>query len=157
MGSIYAMMGVVYNVMFSASRVMSFTTGQLGMLGGVLGAAFVGILGLPAIVGLVLTLACCALVGIVTERDFLRRVIADQRDPSETSVSEIMTRSILTCTPDTRLEEVRATMRDRRVRHMPVIDAGRLVGMISIGDLNFAESQSLTQQVEQLEMYIRTA
>ena len=97
------------------------------------------------------------LVGIVTERDFLRRVIADQRDPSETSVSEIMTRSILTCTPDTRLEEVRATMRDRRVRHMPVIDAGRLVGMISIGDLNFAESQSLTQQVEQLEMYIRTA
>ncbi|ORE90904.1 inner-membrane translocator [Stappia sp. 22II-S9-Z10] len=75
MGSIYAMMGVVYNVMFSASRVMSFTTGQLGMLGGVLGAAFVGILGLPAIVGLVLTLACCALVGIVTEVVAVRPVL----------------------------------------------------------------------------------
>ena len=51
------------------------------------------------------------LVGIVTERDFLRRVIAASRDPSTTRVSEIMTRSILTCTPDTRLDEVRATMR----------------------------------------------
>jgi CBS domain-containing protein len=97
------------------------------------------------------------LVGIVTERDFLRRVIAEQIDPAETTVSQIMTRSILTCTPDTRLDEVRSTMRERRVRHMPIIDAGRLVGMISIGDLNFAESQSLTEQVEQLEMYIRTA
>ena len=97
------------------------------------------------------------LVGIVTERDFLRRVIAASRDPSTTRVSEIMTRSILTCAPDPRLDEVRATMRSRRIRHMPIIENDRLVGMISIGDLNFAESQSLTQQVEQLEMYIRTA
>jgi CBS domain-containing protein len=97
------------------------------------------------------------LVGIVTERDFLRRVIAENRDASKAVVSEIMTRNILTCTPDTRLDEVRSTMRDRRVRHVPVIDAGRLVGMISIGDLNFAESRTLTEQVEQLEMYIRTA
>lgn len=97
------------------------------------------------------------LVGIVTERDFLRRVIADRKDPAETTVSEIMTRAILTCTPDTRLDEVRSTMRDRRVRHMPIIECDRLVGMISIGDLNFAESQVLTEQVEQLEMYIRTA
>ena len=97
------------------------------------------------------------LVGIVTERDFLRRVIAANRDPSTTRVSEIMTRSILTCTPDTRLDEVRATMRSRRIRHMPIIENDRLVGMISIGDLNFAESQTLNEQVEQLEMYIRTA
>lgn len=97
------------------------------------------------------------LVGIVTERDFLRRVIAENRDPGSTRVSEIMTRSILTCTPDTRLDEVRATMRDRRVRHMPIIECDRLVGMISIGDLNFAESCTLNEQVEQLEMYIRTA
>lgn len=97
------------------------------------------------------------IVGIVTERDFLRRVIADGRDPAETRVSQVMTRSILTCTPDTRLDEVRSTMRDRRVRHVPIIESDRLVGMISIGDLNFAESQALNEQVEQLEMYIRTA
>ena len=97
------------------------------------------------------------LVGIVTERDFLRRVIAENRDPASTRVSEIMTRSILTCTPDTRLDEVRSTMRDRRVRHMPIIECDRLIGMISIGDLTFAESCTLNEQVEQLEMYIRTA
>ena len=97
------------------------------------------------------------LVGIVTERDFLRRVIAEKCDPEQTRVSEIMTRAILTCTPDTKLDVVRATMRERRVRHMPIIESDRLVGMISIGDLNFAESQALTEQVEQLEMYIRTA
>lgn len=97
------------------------------------------------------------LVGIVTERDFLRRVIAEKRDPEQTRVSQIMTRAILTCTPDTKLDEVRSTMRDRRVRHMPVIESDRLVGMISIGDLNFAESQTLNEHVEQLEMYIRTA
>ena len=97
------------------------------------------------------------LVGIVTERDFMRRVISENRNPEQTSVSEIMTRAILTCTPDTKLDEVRATMRERRVRHMPIIESDRLIGMISIGDLNFAESQMLNDHVEQLEMYIRTA
>lgn len=74
-GAVYAMMGVVYNVMFAASRVMSFTTGQLGMLGGVLGAAFVGVLGLPGWLGLLLTLLCCALVGVVTELVAVRPVL----------------------------------------------------------------------------------
>ncbi|HYZ31054.1 MAG TPA: branched-chain amino acid ABC transporter permease [Crenalkalicoccus sp.] len=74
-GAVYAMIGVTYNVMFAASRVMSFTTGQLGMLGGVLGAAFIGVLGLPAPLGFVLTLACCALVGVVTEVVAVRPVL----------------------------------------------------------------------------------
>ncbi len=75
LGAVYAMMGVVYNVMFAASRVMSFTTGQLGMLGGVLGAVFIGVLRLPSPVGLVLTLAACALVGVVTEFVAVRPVL----------------------------------------------------------------------------------
>ncbi len=74
-GAIYAMIGVTYNVMFSASRVMSFTAGQLGMLGGVLGAACIGVLGLPAILGFVLTLAACALVGVLTEVVAVRPVL----------------------------------------------------------------------------------
>ncbi len=74
-GAVYAMMGVVYNVMFAASRVMSFTTGQLGMLGGVLGAAFIGVLRLPSLVGLVLTLLCCAAVGVITEIVAVRPVL----------------------------------------------------------------------------------
>ncbi len=74
-GAVYAMMGVTYNVMFSASRVMSFTAGQLGMLGGVLGAAFIGVLGLPSLVGFALTLAACAVVGVVTEIVAVRPVL----------------------------------------------------------------------------------
>ena len=74
-GAVYAMIGVTYNVMFSASRVMSFTAGQLGMLGGVLGAAFIDVLGMPAILGVVLTLAACALAGVLTEIVAVRPVL----------------------------------------------------------------------------------
>ena len=66
-GAVYALIGITYNVMFSASRVFSFTAGMLGMLGGVLGALFIGKLGLPTIVGFVLVLACGAVLGVITE------------------------------------------------------------------------------------------
>jgi len=74
-GAVYALVGVTYNVMFSASRVMSFTAGQLGMLGGVLGAWSVLQLGLPWPLGLLLTLAACAAVGVVTEVVAVRPVL----------------------------------------------------------------------------------
>ncbi len=75
MGAIYALIGVTYNTMFSTSRVMSFTAGQLGMLGGVFGSLFVLRLGLPMAVGLLLTMAACALIGIVTEIVAVRPVL----------------------------------------------------------------------------------
>src|SRR5258707_15805824 len=65
-GAVYAMIGITYNVMFSASRVFSFTSGMLGMLGGVLGALFITKLGLPVVVGLVLVLACGVPIGVIT-------------------------------------------------------------------------------------------
>lgn len=74
-GAIYALIGVTYNTMFATSRVMSFTAGQLGMLGGVFGSLFVLRLGLPMIVGLVLTLAVGALVGLITEIVAVRPVL----------------------------------------------------------------------------------
>jgi branched-chain amino acid transport system permease protein len=76
LGAVYALIGITYNVMFAASRVMSFTAGQLGMLGGVFGALFVGRLGIPGPVGLVLTLAACAAVGVLTEIVAVRPVLA---------------------------------------------------------------------------------
>ena len=76
LGAVYALIGITYNVMFAASRVMSFTSGQLGMLGGVFGAMFVLRLGLPIPVGLALTLVCCAAVGVVTEIVAVRPVLA---------------------------------------------------------------------------------
>lgn len=74
-GAVFALIGVTYNVMFSASRVMSFTSGMLGMLGGVFGALFILRLGLPTIVGLAITLVCCAAIGVVTEMVAVRPVL----------------------------------------------------------------------------------
>lgn len=74
-GAIYALIGITYNTMFATSRVMSFTAGQLGMLGGVLGSLFVLKLGLPWPVGLVLALAGCAILGILTEIIAVRPVL----------------------------------------------------------------------------------
>ncbi|HVY18093.1 MAG TPA: branched-chain amino acid ABC transporter permease [Rhodopila sp.] len=75
-GAVYALIGITYNTMFSASRVMSFTAGQLGMLGGVLGSLFILRLGLPPIVGFVVTLAACAVVGVITEVVAVRPVLS---------------------------------------------------------------------------------
>ena len=74
-GCIYALIGITYNVMFSASRVFSFTAGTLGMLGGVLGALFIARLGLPLVVGFVLVLAAGAVFGIITEIVAVRPVL----------------------------------------------------------------------------------
>jgi branched-chain amino acid transport system permease protein len=74
-GAIYALIGITYNTMFSTSRVMSFTAGQLGMLGGVLGSLFILKLGIPALPGFLLTLLCCALAGVITEFVAVRPVL----------------------------------------------------------------------------------
>ena len=75
-GAVYALIGIIYNTMFSASRVMSFTAGQLGMLGGVFGALFILRLGLPSSSASSLTLAGCAVVGVVTEIVAVRPVLS---------------------------------------------------------------------------------
>ena len=74
-GAIYALIGITYNVMFTASRVFSFTAGMLGMLGGVFGALFINRLGLPAGVGFIATLAAGAAIGVVTEAVTVRPVL----------------------------------------------------------------------------------
>jgi branched-subunit amino acid ABC-type transport system permease component len=74
-GAIYALVGVTYNTMFSTSRVMSFTAGQLAMLGGVFGSMFTLKLGMPILVGFLLTLLCCAIIGIITEFVAVRPVL----------------------------------------------------------------------------------
>jgi branched-chain amino acid transport system permease protein len=74
-GCVYALIGITYNVMYSASRVFSFTAGTLGMLGGVLGSLFITRLGMPVAVGLVLTLVACAVFGVVTEIVAVRPVL----------------------------------------------------------------------------------
>jgi branched-chain amino acid transport system permease protein len=74
-GAVYALIGIVYNTMCAASRVMSFTAGQTGMLGGVLGSLFILRMGLPSILGFLLTLAVCAAIGVITEIIAVRPVL----------------------------------------------------------------------------------
>ncbi|MCX5658879.1 MAG: CBS domain-containing protein [Planctomycetota bacterium] len=85
--------------------------------------------------------------GIFTERDILRRVVAARCDPATTRVSDVMTEEVACCRPETDLDEARGVMKNRRIRHLPVVDESRrLCGLISIGDLNayLSDDQEVT-------------
>lgn len=95
------------------------------------------------------------LVGIFTERDVLRRVVAEGRPPDTTTVHEVMTRDVLCCTTGTGVEELADLMRCRRVRHVPVLDAdGEPVGMVSIGDVNAVRFAACETALHQVQEYI---
>jgi CBS domain-containing protein len=95
------------------------------------------------------------MVGILTERDILRRVVADQRDASTTCVEEVMTRDVVCCRLHTDLEEARSVMKHRRVRHLPVVGSeDEVVGLISIGDLNAYQVNYQEQTIYLLQEYI---
>ncbi len=93
-------------------------------------------------------------VGIFTERDILCRIVAEQRDAADVEVSAVMTSPVACCAPDTELDECRAVMRSRRLRHLPVVDDGHLVGMISIGDLNDAAAEEQDKTIQYLYEYM---
>jgi CBS-domain-containing membrane protein len=95
-----------------------------------------------------------ALVGIVTERDYARKVILQGRSSPHTTVREIMTASPVTITPDATVEQCLRIMTARRFRHLPVVDEGKLCGIISIGDLVAAIIASQASTIEKLEQYI---
>lgn len=93
--------------------------------------------------------------GIITERDILQRVVAMRRDPDETRVADVMTRELICCQPHTTVEEARGVMKNRRIRHMPVVqESGKLLGLISIGDLNAHDSNHKELTIHLLEAYI---
>ena len=94
------------------------------------------------------------ITGIVTERDYLRRVALEERSDRETPVSEIMSSPVICVTPETDIEECMALMTERRIRHLPVVDAGVLAGMISIGDLVKFQSAQQSFQIKYLTDYI---
>ena len=75
------------------------------------------------------------LVGIFTERDILRRVVAQRRDPATTKVADVMTTPVTACGPDTPVDECAAMMTGKRIRHLPVVADRGLAGMITIGDV----------------------
>ena len=106
-------------------------------------------------IGALLVMEGERIVGIVTERDYARKIILMGRASKDTPVSDIMTTAVMYVRPDHTNEECMALMTENRLRHLPVLDNGRLVGLISIGDLVKDIISEQRFLIEQLEHYIR--
>ena len=106
-------------------------------------------------IGALLVLQGDQIVGMFTERDVLRRVVGEHRDPATTLVGDVMSSEVVCCTAETTIEEARGAMKNRRVRHLPLVDGEyRLQGLISIGDLNAYEASNQEQTIFLLQEYL---
>lgn len=95
-----------------------------------------------------------ALAGIFTERDYLRRIILQGRTSKTTAISDVMTADVVRASPQATLKECMGAMTEKRCRHLPVVDDGRLVGIISLGDCVKALLNKAEAQVQNLTEYI---
>lgn len=93
-------------------------------------------------------------VGMFTERDVMTRVVAAERSPRDVVVGDVMSAPVIACGPDTTLDELRHVMLTQRIRHIPVVEDGRLRGIVSIGDLNVAQVEVMTETISYLEQYM---
>ena len=92
-------------------------------------------------------------VGILSERDYMRKVTLMKRTSEETTVSEIMTAKVLTVTKSTTVEDCLGLMTERHLRHLPVVENDKLIGLISIGDLVKAVMEDQRKLIDQLQQY----
>jgi CBS domain-containing protein len=105
-------------------------------------------------IGAVLVLDAGRPVGILSERDYARQVILKGKTSRDTPVREIMTSRVVFVRPEQSVEECMALMTDKRIRHLPVLDEGALIGIVSVGDVVKAVISDKQFRIEQLENYI---
>jgi CBS domain-containing protein len=106
-------------------------------------------------IGAVLVLSQGRLVGIVSERDYARKVVLRGRNSKETSVEEIMSSPVFTIAPDLRTDECMRLVTERRIRHLPVAEEGQVVGIVTIGDLVKSIISEQAERIEELTSYIQ--
>ena len=107
-------------------------------------------------VGALLVMRSSELAGIVSERDYARKVVLLGRSSAETPVWQIMSSPVVTVSLDSSIEDCMRLMTERRIRHLPVVEQGGVIAMISIGDLVKAVIEEQQQTIEQLESYIHS-
>ncbi|KWT97512.1 MULTISPECIES: CBS domain-containing protein [unclassified Variovorax] len=107
-------------------------------------------------VGALMVMTHDKLVGVISERDYTRKVALQGRNSKEVLVSELMTPDVLTVTPSSRTRECMTLMSQKRIRHLPVVDGDRVVGMISIRDLMDDIIADHEETIEQLRNYIQS-
>ncbi|MET0654635.1 MAG: CBS domain-containing protein [Pseudoxanthomonas sp.] len=105
-------------------------------------------------VGAVLVMDGASLAGIVSERDYARKVVLHGRSSADTSVRDIMTADVITVGPNHTVEHCMQLVTEHRIRHLPVIEDGDVIGVISIGDLVKAVIEDQQIQLDQLQRYI---
>ncbi len=105
-------------------------------------------------VGAVLVMSGERLVGIFTERDVLRRVVGERRSPETTRVSDVMTRELIVMRPAATVQDAMTVVAERRFRHLPIVEEGRVLGIISAGDLNHWLIRNREVDIQQLVEYI---
>jgi CBS domain-containing protein len=107
-------------------------------------------------VGALMVMEGGRLVGVFSERDYTRKIALQGRNSRETQVAEIMTRNVFTVTPDTGTRACMALMSEKKIRHLPVVEAGTVLGMISIRDILDDIIADHEQTIAQLETYIQS-
>ncbi len=105
-------------------------------------------------VGALLVMDGDKLVGIVTERDYARKIILEGKSSKSATIEEVMTRQVLCASPERTVDECMALMTDKRARHLPVVDHKKVVGIVSIGDLVKAVISEQQVLIDQLQHYI---
>lgn len=105
-------------------------------------------------IGAVVVVEADKVVGILSERDILREIVAACKSPEALRVADIMTKAVACCKPDSSLQECQSAMTSKRLRHLPVVEDGKLVGIISSGDILAREVEVQQTTIEYLDEYL---